>query len=220
MKLPAFAVPVGHMCQPAVSTPTPHRFFVLWLETIFTTGRWTVTKIIRTVRPHATGYVSADHRVCSPRHWSTWKVARRWLTVRLTYGLPTGPVWLAGDDPLAARPGPHVFGQARHRDGVRSTHRDTAYRWGHPWGVVSGLVQWPGAVRPWALPVWVAWYRSPEWAPAPGTRHQTPAHLTRRLLARLIRWLPARRCIVGGETGYGTSETARFCGRECSDKER
>ena len=117
--------------------------------------------------------------------------------------------------PLAARPGPHVFGQARHRDGVRSTHRDTAYRWGHPWGVVSGLVQWPGAVRPWALPVWVAWYRSPEWAPAHGTRHQTPAHLTRRLLARLIRWLPARRCIVGGETGYGTSETARFCGKPC-----
>jgi hypothetical protein len=31
------------------------------------------------------------------------------------------------------------------------------------------------------------------------------------LLARLIRWFPARHGIVVGDTGYGTSETARFC---------
>jgi hypothetical protein len=44
-----------------------------------------------------------------------------------------------------------------------------------------------------------------------GTRQKTPAHLTRRLLARLIRWLPNHRCSGVGETGDGTSATARFC---------
>jgi hypothetical protein len=201
------------MCQPAFSTPTSHRFLVLWLGAILTTGRQTITHIIRTVRPHATGHFSSYHRVFSPRHWSAWELARRLLTFLLTPVLPTGPVLLAGDNTVAERPGPHVFGKARHRDGVRSPPSDTAYRWGHKWVVLSVLVKLPCAVRPWALPVLVALYRSPEWAQAHGTRHSTPAHLTRLLLARLIRWFPARRFIVGGDTGSATSATARCCGK-------
>jgi hypothetical protein len=44
-----------------------------------------------------------------------------------------------------------------------------------------------------------------------GTRHKTPAHIARLLLARLVRWFPDRHFIFAGDTGYGTSETARFC---------
>jgi hypothetical protein len=131
----------------------------------------------------------------------------------LTYVAPKGPVFWVGDDTVAERPGPKVFGKGRHRDGVRSTHRDTAYRWGHTWGVVSGLVKFPFAIRPWALPVLVALYRNPEWHQTHGTRHKTPAHLARLLLARAGRWFPERQFIFVGETGYGTSETARFCGK-------
>ena len=35
-------------------------------------------------------------------------------------------------------------------------------RWGHKWVVLAILVQFPFATRPWALPVLVALYRSPE----------------------------------------------------------
>jgi hypothetical protein len=125
--------------------------------------------------------------------------------------VPTGPVLLAGDNTVAARPGPHVFGKGRHRDGVRSTHRYTAYRWGHKWVVWSVLVKLPFAIRPWALPVVVALYRDPDGDQAHGRRHQTPAHLARLLLARVVRWFPERPCIFVGDTGDGTSETARFC---------
>lgn len=201
------------MFQPAFSTPTYHRFLVLWLGAILTTGRQTITNIIRTVRPHAMGHASSYHRVLSQRRWSAWELARLLLTFLLNYVVPTDPVLLAGDDTVAERPGSHVFGKARHRDGVRSTHSYTAYQWGHKWVVLSVLVKLPFAVRPWALPVLVALYRSPEWAQAHGTRHKTPAHLTRLLLARLIRWFPARQFIVVGDAGYGTSETARFCGK-------
>ncbi len=68
-------------------------------------------------------------------------------------------------------------------------------------------------MRPWALPVLVAVSRDPAWAQAHGTCHTTPAHLVRLLLARLVRWFPARQFIVVGDTGYGTSETARFCSK-------
>jgi DDE superfamily endonuclease len=44
-----------------------------------------------------------------------------------------------------------------------------------------------------------------------GTRHKTPAHMARLLLARLMRWFPHRHFIFIGDTGYSTSETARFC---------
>jgi hypothetical protein len=213
MTLPAFTVPVLSILQPAFTTPTYHRFLVLWLGAILTTGRRTITNICRTVRPHTQSHVSSSHRVFSQRRWSTWALARRLLTFLLTYMVPIGPVLLAGDDTVAERPGPHVFGKGRHRDGVRSTHSYTAYRWGHKWVVLAVLVKFPFAIRPWALPVLVALYRDPEWDQAHGTRHKTPAHLTRLLLARVVRWFPERQFIFVGDTGYGTSETARFCHR-------
>ena len=45
---------------------------------------------------------------------------------------------------------------------VLSTHSYTAYRWGQKWVVLSILVRFPFASRPWALPVLVALYRSEE----------------------------------------------------------
>jgi hypothetical protein len=43
MRLPDFAVPVLSMLQPAFTMPTYHRFLVLWLRAILTTGRQTIT---------------------------------------------------------------------------------------------------------------------------------------------------------------------------------
>jgi hypothetical protein len=138
-------------------------------------------------------------------------MARAVIRFLLDYVVPPGPVLLAGDDTVTERPGPHVLGKGRHRDGVRSSHRDTAYRWGHTWVVMSMLVTWPFATRPWALPIFVALSRSLEWDRGHGTRHKTPAHTARLLLARLVRWFPERHVIFVGDSGYGTRETARFC---------
>jgi hypothetical protein len=94
---------------------------------------------------------------------------------------------------------------------VRSTHRSTAYRWGHKWVVIAMLLKLPFATRPWALPVLGALDRPPAWARVHGTQHRTPAHLARRRLARRIRGFPHRHFIFVGDTGDGTRETARFC---------
>jgi uncharacterized protein YerC len=213
MRVPEFAVPVLSPFQPSFSTPTYHRFLVLMFGAILTTGRRTITNILRTVRPYARGHISSYHRVFSQRRWSAWRLARLLLAFLLDHVVPPGPVLLAGDDTVAEHPGPHVFGKGRHRDGVRSTHSYTAYRWGHKWVVVSVLVKLPFAIRPWALPVLVTLYRDPEWDQAHRKRHKTPAHLARLLLARVVRWFPERPFIFVGDTGYGTSETARFCGK-------
>ena len=155
MNIPTCAVPVLTMFRPAFSTPTYHRFLVLVLAAVLTTGRRTVTNLLRTVRYQAQGHVSSYHRVFSQRRWSTWALARALITFLLDHVVPPGPVLLAGDDTVTEHPGPHVFGKGRHRDGVRSTHSYTAYRWGHKWVVMSVLVKLPFATRPWALPVLV-----------------------------------------------------------------
>jgi hypothetical protein len=215
MNVPACAMPVLTMFRPAFSTPTYHRFLILVLAAVLTTGRRTVTNLLRTVRYQAQGHASSYHRVLSQRRWSTWALARALITFLLEHVIPPGPVLLAGDDTVTEHPGPKVFGKGRHRDGVRSSHSYTAYRWGHTWVVVSIVVKFPCATRPWALPIFVALYRPPEWDHAHGTRHKTPAHLARLLLACLVRWFPKRHFIFVGDMGYGTSETARCCRQRC-----
>jgi hypothetical protein len=210
MNVPACAMPVLSLFRPVFSTPTYHRVLVLVLAAILTTGRRTVTNLLRTVRSRAQGHVSSYHRVFSQRHWSTWALARALITFLLDHVVPPGPVLLAGDDTVIEHPGPQVFGKGRHRDGVRSSHSYTTYRWGHKWVVMSVLVKFPFATRHWALPILVALYRPPEWSHLHGTRHKTPAHLA-RLLPCLVRWFPHRHFIFVGDMGYGTSETARFC---------
>lgn len=44
-------------------------------------------------------------------------------------------------------------------------------------------------------------------------QNKIPAHIARLLLARLMRWFPQHHFIFVGDSGYGTSETARFCSK-------
>jgi len=156
MNVPTWALPVRTMFRPTFSAPTYPRLMLLALAAVLTTGRRTVTNLLRTARSQAQGHASSDHRVLSQRRWSAWTRARLVITFLLTHVVPHGPVLLAGDDTVTEHPGPQVVGKGRQRDGVRSPHSYTAYRWGHHWVVVSVLVKLPGATRPWALPVLVA----------------------------------------------------------------
>jgi hypothetical protein len=80
----------------------------------------------------------------------------------LDHVLPDGPVALVGDDTVDGHPGQNVYGKARHRDAVHSSHTYTAWRYGHKWVVLAVLVKFPFATRCWALPVLIDLYRTPE----------------------------------------------------------
>jgi hypothetical protein len=59
MHVPACAMPVLTMVRPAFSIPPYHRGLVLGLAAVLTTGRRTVTNLLRTVRYQAQGHVSS-----------------------------------------------------------------------------------------------------------------------------------------------------------------
>ena len=144
---------------PVFTRPTNQRFLVLLGAAIITTGRRTVVNLLGTAGSLVPGHVSSYRRVFSKARWSMLSLACA-LTRQVVLLLPANaPIVLAGDDTVVAHPGPRVYGKARHRDPVRSSHAFTAWRYGHKWVVLAVLVRFPFASRPWALPVLVALYR-------------------------------------------------------------
>jgi hypothetical protein len=212
MILPNEAAPLLAALTPAFTQPTFARFVTLLAAAILTTGRRTVANLLRTLGPLAKGHRTDYQRALSRAPWSGLRLgcALASLVLRL---LPDGPVVLVGDDTVDGHKGSHVYGKARHRDPVRSTHTYTAWRYGHKWVVLCVLVRLPFTSRPWALPVLVDLCRSAEDDQKRRRPHRTPAQLMCRLLRLVLLRFPGRRFVFVGDAGYGSHEVARFCHR-------
>jgi hypothetical protein len=198
---------------PIFTRPTSRRFLTLLGSAILTVGRRTIANLLRTAGSLTSGASSSYRRVFSQARWSSIGLAEV-LARRVVGLLPAdAEIVLVGDDTVFSHPGKHVFGKARHRDPVRSSHAFTAWRYGHKWVVLAVLVRFPFAVRPWALPVLVALYRDAADDRRERRRHRTPARHAIRLLRLMLHWFPGRRFVFVGDSAYGTHETARFCHR-------
>jgi hypothetical protein len=185
---------------------------LLGVAAILTTGRRTVSNLLRTVADLTEGDPSCYHRVLSLAQWSGLSLAALLTRFIIQHFWPQGRIRLVGDDTVTEHPGRKVHAKARHRDAVRSSHSYTAWRWGHKWVVLAILVSFPFASRAWALPVLVALYRSPQDNQKRGRPHKTPAQLLQLLLRLLLRWFPDRRFVVAGDSGYGSHEVASLAG--------
>ena len=110
--IPKAAEPLIHEFADAFTQPTYRCFIVLWLATILTTGRRTLTNLLRTVSTLAPGHPSSYHRVLSRRRWSGWRLARALVGYILRHWVPDGPVNLCGDDTVDGRRGKKVYWKA------------------------------------------------------------------------------------------------------------
>jgi hypothetical protein len=207
------ALPILSLFTPAFNPPIVPRAHLLAVAAILTTGRRTVSNLLRTVGHLAPGDPSSYDRVLSQAQWSGLCLAALLTRLVIRYGWPDGRIRLVGDDTVTEHPGRKVHGKARHRDAVRSSHSYTAWRWGHKWVVLAILVSFPFATRPWALPVLVTLYRSPQDNQQRGRAHRTPAQLMQRLLRVLLRWFPDRSFVFAGDAGYGSHAVASLARR-------
>ncbi len=202
-------LPVLPLFESAFTTAaTFARARLLGVAAILTTGRRTVANLLRTVAGLTDGDPSSYHRVLSLAQWSGLSLAAVLTRFIIRHFWPQGRIRLVGDDTVTEHPGRKVHGKARHRDPVRSSHSYTAWRWGHKWVVLAVLVPFPFARRPWALPVLVALYRSPQDDQQRGRPHRTPAQLLRLLLRLALRWFPDRQFVLAGDQNYGSHEMA------------
>ena len=213
MILPPEARPLVGAFVFSFTNPTYQRFSTLSVGALLTTGRRTVANLLRTLRHLAPGHRTGYQRVLSRAPWSGLALGCALMRLVLDHLVPDGPVCLAGDDTVGGHKGPRVYGKARHRDAVRSTHSSTAWRYGHEWVVLAVLVKLPFATRPWALPVLIDRYRPAEDDRVRERPHRTPARIMCGLLRRLLVRFPGRTFVFAGDSGYGTHEVARFCPR-------
>jgi hypothetical protein len=156
---PPEAGPVRAALTPAFTQPTATRFTTLLVGAVSATGRRPAANRVRTPRPPAPGRPTSYRRVLSRAPWSGVELGCALTRFALDRLAPDGPVRLVGDDTVGGHPGKAVYGKARHRDPVRSSHHYTAWRYGHRWVALAVLVQFPFATRPWALPALVDLYR-------------------------------------------------------------
>jgi DDE superfamily endonuclease len=213
MIIPTEASPLVRAIAPAFTRPTFRRFLLLMGAALLCTGRRTVANLLRVAAPLVSGHVTSYQRVLSSAAWSAMRLACGLCRLVVALLPPDRPILLAGDDTVDGHPGRRVYGKARHRDPVRSSHGYTAWRYGHKWVVLAVLVRFPWATRPWALPVLVALYRSEQDNRARHRPHRTPAQIMCQLLRVMRLWFPDRRLIFVGDSGYGTHEVARFAHR-------
>jgi hypothetical protein len=207
------ALPILSLFSPAFTPATFCRAQLLAVAAILTTGRRTVSNLLRTLGHLARGAPSSYHRVLSDARWSGLRLAALLARFVLRRYWPAGTITLVGDDTVTEHPGRKVYGKAKHRDAVRSSHSYTAWRWGHKWVVLAVLVRLPFARRPWALPVLVALYRSRQDDLKRGLPHKTPAELMQVLLRLMLRWFPGRSFRFAGDAGYGSHDMADFAAR-------
>jgi hypothetical protein len=213
MMLPPEAPPLLEAFASRFARPSSRRFVALLVAAILAPGRHTVASPPRTLCALAPGHRTDYRRAFARAPRSGLQLGctpARFIVARLG---PSDPIVLVGDDTVDGHPGRHVYGKARHRDPVRSSHAYTARKYGRRRVVLAVLVRFPWATRPRALPVLVDLYPSEEDDRRGGRPHRTPARLMCRLLRPLMIRPPGRPLVFVGGSSYGTHESARFVHR-------
>ncbi|MEM6690957.1 MAG: transposase [Planctomycetota bacterium] len=214
IRVPRDFRPLLDQLSSATQRPETARRLILFSATaLLMIGDRTVSAVLRLLAMIEPLNPSTYHRVFSHRKWSARKFARIIAGFVIKRFCPTGVVRLVGDETVDGHRGKRVYGKARHRDAVRSTHSHTVYRYGHKWIVLAVLVRLPYTSRPIALPILVALYRDQKTNAAEGRSHKTPAELMCGLLAMLMHWFPEKRFVFAGDSAYGTHQMSRFASR-------
>ncbi|WP_390621964.1 transposase [Crateriforma conspicua] len=138
---------------------------------ILVTGDRTVSAVLRLLSLIEPLNPSTYHRVFSHRRWCANRFAKIIAGFVIDRFCPEGVIRIVGDETVDGHRGEKVYGKARHRDAVRSTHSHPVYRYGHKWVVLAILIRLPGVGRPMALPLLVALYRDQRANAAEGRRH-------------------------------------------------
>ena len=192
---------------------TARRLILFFVAAILVVGDRTVSGVLRLLSLIEPLNPSTFHRLFSHRKWSSRQFAQVIAGFVIDRFCPSGTIRLVGDETVDGHRGKKVYGKARHRDAVRSSHSYTVYRYGHKWVVLAVLVDLHYASRPIALPLLVALYRDNKTNTAERRRHKTPAELMCGLLAILMHWFPKRKFVFAGDNAYGSHAMARFAYR-------
>lgn len=201
---------INFMCnfEGCVTRPSLLRLTEILVARIVTIGKTTITNLSRVYGFDP--YNCPWHHVFLRYRISLWALSFALLNLIIKTFLTEGqPLVLVVDDTTCLHKGKHVFGRAKHRNAVRSSHAVNILLWGHKWVVIAVNIRLPYSNRDWALPIAVGLCRSSDFAKANNVRHKTPAHIARLLVFKIQRKFPYLSFIVLGDQGFGQHATAK-----------
>ena len=214
IRVPRNFKPLLDQLSSATGRPqTTRRLILFFASAILVVGERTVSGVLRLLQLIEPLNPSTFHRLFSCRKWSSRRLAKVIARFIIDRFCSEGMIRIVGDETVDGHRGKKVYGKARHRDAVRSSHSHTVYRYGHKWVVLAVLVDLPYTSRPLALPLLVALYRDKKTNAAEKRRHKTAAELMCGLLALLMHWFPEKTFVFAGDNAYGSHAMARFAYR-------
>lgn len=170
--------------RPALSAPSFSNMAVLFAGWVLTGGRHAVTEALVVSRVSGQRHHAAFHAFFAYAAWSIDELGLR-LAEKIAEEID-GPVFVAIDDTLAAKKGPHVFGLGCHIDAVRSTRKHKIFCFGHVWVTLAILIPVPFSSRRWALPVLFRLYRNKKECAKANDGYRKKTELAKELLGVLL----------------------------------
>src|SRR5262252_1212905 len=118
---------------------------------VLTTGKRTVSAVLRVMGLSQSGDFALYHHVLSQARWDSRAIARQLLLMILERFLPSGPVIIGIDDTIERRWGKKIAARGIYRDPVRSSHGHFVKASGLRWLSFMAMVPLPFTHRRWAL---------------------------------------------------------------------
>jgi hypothetical protein len=188
--------------RPALTAPGFEKALVVFVGWVMSNGAHAVTAALVSTDVARRRHHESFHRFFSRGTWSPDDLGRL-LFARLLAWIPDGmPIHAVLDDTLAPKKGSHVFGIGSHLDAVRSTKKFRVFTFGHVWVVLSIVVKFPFAKRPWALPVLFRLYRNEKECLKKKHPYRKKTELARELINTVVGWAGERRVHLAADSAY------------------
>jgi hypothetical protein len=188
------------------TAPVWDHVLVLVTGAILTTGKRTVSAVLRIMGLADAADFALYHHVLSQAHWDSRVIARKLLSLILERLLPSGPVIIGIDDTIERRWGKKIAARGIYRDPVRSTHGHLVKASGLRWLAFMVMVPLPWATRRWALPFLTILAPSERYDHTHKRRHKALTDWARQGILQIRRWLPSRLIVIVADSGFAAIE--------------
>jgi DDE superfamily endonuclease len=184
------------------TAPVWNHVLVLVTGAVLTTGKRTVSAVLRIMGLAEAADFALYHHVLSQAHWDSRIIARKLLSLILERLLPAGPVIIGIDDTIERRWGKKIAARGIYRDPVRSTHGHFVKASGLRWLSFMVMIPVPWATRLWALPFLTILAPSEHCDETHKRRHKTLVDWARQGILQIRRWLPNRRIVIVADSSF------------------
>jgi len=191
---------------------TWHKVEIMVVGAILTTGKRTVSAVLRVMGLSQGRHYARYHHVLSRAVWSSLAASAILLRLLLkTFARPNEPLVFGIDETIERRRGDKIKAKGIYRDPVRSSKEHFVKASGLRWVSLMLLTPIAWAQRVWALPFLTVL------APSERDyqqRNRKPKKLTdwaRQMILQLQRWLPQTLLVVVGDSTYAALEFLHAC---------